>query len=263
MPSSSLSSVTKSRALPAKLAREISSSLRLQHEIEHAQYLAGRAGLIWNWESPAGKIRWQRRVELLRSSLNNKMKVLELGCGTGYFTRQLAATGASIIAMDISPQLLAIARGECPAANVEFLLGNAYALELPNSSFDAVVGSSILHHLEITPALAEIYRVLRPGGIVRFTEPNMLNPQIAIQKQVPFIKKALGDSPDETAFFRWPLRRLMQKSRFKAIEITPFDFLHPWLPAAWINIVQSIGELLEHTPIINEIAGSLFIKASK
>ena len=61
---------------------------------------------------------------------------------------------------------------------------------------------------EIEEALRDIYRVLKPGGTIYFTEPNMLNPQIAMQKNIPWIKRKLGDSPDETAFFRWPLRRL-------------------------------------------------------
>ena len=41
----------------------------------------------------------------------------------------------------------------------------------------------------------------------------MLNPQIAIQKNIPWVKRKLGDSPDETAFFRWPLRRLLEEER--------------------------------------------------
>jgi hypothetical protein len=41
---------------------------------------------------------------------------------------------------------------------------------------------------------------LKSGGTIYFTEPNMLNPQIAIQKNVSWVKRKLGDSPDETAF---------------------------------------------------------------
>ena len=67
---------------------------------------------------------------------------------------------------------------------------------------DSVVGSSVLHHLEVDAALKEIWRVLKPGGLVFFTEPNMMNPQIAVQENVPAIKERLGDSsPDETRSF--------------------------------------------------------------
>jgi ubiquinone/menaquinone biosynthesis C-methylase UbiE len=237
---------------------------RLQHEIEHGRYLlAHGAAELWNWESPAGRIRWERRVRMLTSHVCAGMKVLELGCGTGYLTRELAATGASITAIDISPDLLAAARRECAAANIHFELQNAYDLTFPGASFDSIVGSSVLHHLEIDAALAQVYRVLRPGGTIRFTEPNMLNPQIAIQKNVSFLKRKLGDSPDETAFSRWPLRRRLERAGFRRVRIQPFDFLHPRVPPRGIPIVQAIENLLEKIPLISEIAGSLYIRAVK
>jgi hypothetical protein len=57
---------------------------RIQNEIEHGKFLASHnAGEIWNWETPAGKIRWDRRVGMLTDSLKSGMKVLEIGCGIG------------------------------------------------------------------------------------------------------------------------------------------------------------------------------------
>lgn len=237
---------------------------RLENEIEHGKYLlANGAGEVWNWETPAGRIRWARRVSMLTAHLHGGEEVLELGCGTGYFTRALAGTGAQITAIDISSDLLAKARRECCSDNVFFDLQNAYALTYPDDRFDTVVGSSVLHHLEIEPALAEILRVLKPGGSVCFTEPNMMNPQIALQKNVPAIKRRLGDSPDETAFFRWSLKRRMARAGFREIQIQPFDFLHPRIAPRWIPRMQALGELLERTPLLGEIAGSLHIRALK
>jgi len=239
-------------------------SQRLHNEIEHGKYLlAHGAGEVWNWETPAGRIRWARRVKLLTGQLRQEQRVLELGCGTGYFTRELAVTGAQITAIDISPELLETARQECSFANARFEIQNAYAMTFSNETFDSVVGSSVLHHLEIDQALAEIYRVLRPGGTIRFTEPNMLNPQIAIQKNVPAVKRRLGDSPDETAFFRWSLQRRLNRAGFRQIEVTPFDFLHPKVPSGCIPAVQAIEKLLEKAPLLSELAGSLFIQAVK
>lgn len=237
---------------------------RLDHEIAHGRFLAKRgAGEVWNWESPAGKLRWARRVKMLSSHLRPEMTVLELGCGTGYFTSELVRSGAEIVAIDVSPDLLQIARAQHSAPNVRYELQNAYALSYPDASFDSVVGSSVLHHLEIQPALREIHRVLKPNGEIFFTEPNMLNPQIAVQKNVPWIKRKLGDSPDETAFFRWPLRRSLQKTGFREIRIEPFDFLHPALPPRLIGPGQRINRVLEKVPLISEFAGSLYIRASK
>ena len=200
---------------------------------------------------------------MLSSHLEPGMRVLELGCGTGYFTRELARLGADVIAVDVSPELLEIAKANCSMPNVRYEIQDASALSYSSAMFDSVVGSSVLHHLEIKEALQEIYRVLKAGGAIYFTEPNMLNPQIAIQKNVPWVKRKLGDSPDETAFFRWPLRGLLEKTGYRDVRVDPFDFLHPKTPVALIDRVNAFGRFLENVPVVSEFAGSLYIRAIK
>ncbi len=237
---------------------------RLDHEIEHGRYLLSTgAGEVWNWESPAGKIRWKRRVEMISSTLRDEDNVLELGCGTGYFTRELTKLNIRITAIDISPDLLEAARIAINSENVTFLIQNAYQMDFSDNLFNAVVGSSVLHHLEIEKAFSEIFRVLKPGGFIAFTEPNMMNPQIALQKNIPWLKRKLGDSPDETAFFRWKIKKQLQGIGFTNITVQPFDFLHPAVPSKLIKSVLAIGNVAENTPFLKEIAGSLFIKANK
>jgi 2-polyprenyl-3-methyl-5-hydroxy-6-metoxy-1,4-benzoquinol methylase len=238
--------------------------IRIQHEVDHGRFLvASGAGEIWNWESPAGKCRWQRRVTMLSSTLKSGFRVLELGCGTGYFTSELAKLDVQVTAIDISPELIAKARETVVAQNVSFEINNAYQMTFANECFDAVVGSSILHHLEIHPALTEVYRVLKPGGSICFTEPNMMNPQIALQKNIPRLKRRLGDSPDETAFFRWRLKRHLLSVGFREVNVIPFDFLHPAVPEKLIKPVSLLSQLFEKTPVFREIAGSLRITGVK
>jgi len=237
---------------------------RVAQEIRHGRFLAKHgAGEIWNWESPAGKLRWSRRVKMLSSHLKPGMTVLELGCGAGYFTQELAHSGADVVAIDLSPELLEMAKANCSAPNVHFQIENAYELSYGDAAFDSVVGSSVLHHLEIEKALRDIYRVSKPAGTIFLTEPNMLNPQIAVQKNIPWIKRKLGDSPDETAFFRWPLRRLLERTGYRDVRVEPFDFLHPKTPAPLIKGVDMLGCFLENLPVISEFAGSLYIRAVK
>lgn len=237
---------------------------RIKNEIAHGVYLAGNiAGQIWNWETPAGTIRWKRRVSMLTDLLEEGMKVLEIGCGTGYFTKELAKKCAELTAIDISPDLINIAKQKLTSSGVNFILDNAARLSFRDQTFDAVIGSSVLHHLDIEPALAEIYRVLSPGGLIAFTEPNMLNPQIALQKNIPPLKKAAGDSPDETAFVSWSLRKKLGKCGFKEIIITHFDFLHPGIPEPLIKPLLPLTYLAERIPLLKYLSGSLFIKARK
>src|SRR5437773_3497886 len=145
---------------------------KIRRELQHGRFLAQHgAGEIWNWESPACKLRWARRVRMLSSHLKLGMPVLELGCGTGTFARELARSGANVVAMDVSPELLEIANANCSAPNIQYQIQNAYALSYPEGAFDSIVGSSVLHHLEIEAAIRDMYRVLKPGGTIYFTEP--------------------------------------------------------------------------------------------
>lgn len=239
---------------------------RAEHEIAHGKKLtAGNPEEIWGWSTPAGKRRAERRGEMIRrdAALGPGTTALEIGCGSGIFTEILAHSGAKILAVDISEDLLQIARERSlPPEQVQFV-AKRFEDCILNGPFDAVVGSSVLHHLEIKPALEKIFELLKPGGWMCFTEPNMLNPQIMIQKNIPWIKERMNDSPDETAFFRWPLQSMLEKIGFTAVHITPFDWLHPYTPERMINSVAITGLWLEKVPILREIAGSLYIRAQR
>lgn len=242
------------------------ASVRAQHEIEHGQKLA-QAGAedVWGWSSPAGQLRARRRAQLIaaRAGLRPGARALEVGCGTGLFTEYFAASGAAILAVDISPELLVLARQRgLPADRVRFLEARFEDCGV-EGPFDAVIGSSILHHLEFTAAAARIFALLKPGGRMSFAEPNMLNPQIALQKNIPWLKARLGDSPDETAIIRWRFARLLRRAGFVDVRITPFDWLHPATPPAMIPAVSAVGRLLEHLPLACEFAGSVLIGAQR
>ena len=238
---------------------------RIQNEVQHGKKIANDAVNIWGWGSPAGKLRADRRASyfIQHGCLTGGKKVLEIGCGTGEFTKRIASSGADITAIDISPDLLELTRRSITNVNVSFQIQNVEKLDFEDGSFDAVIGSSILHHLNLNLALKEVYRVLRRGGRVVFTEPNMLNPQIWLERNIPFIRKSTNNSPDETAFVRWVLKKRLINTGFKNVSIRPFDFLHPFTPSMLIPLVSNIGNIVERIPLAREIAGSLLIYASK
>lgn len=242
------------------------ASTRSDHEIAHGKKLAqDDPERIWGWGTPAGKLRARRRAEFVATGANlgPGIKVLEIGCGTGLFTEMFAQTGAYIVAVDISAELLEKARTRgLPADRVQFLQKRFEDCDM-DGPFDAVIGSSVLHHLDIEAALAKIYELLKPGGVISFAEPNMLNPQIMIQKNVGWIKERMGDSPDETAFVRWQLRARLLKVGFESVTITPFDWLHPAAPTLLIGLVRSAGGWMERLPLLREFAGSLYIQGRR
>lgn len=242
-------------------------SIRVNHEIKHSKILSrSDPELIWNWDTPAGRLRAERRAELIikGSRLGSGVCALEIGCGTGMFTEMFAKTGAKLTAVDISLDLLKKARErKLPPDKVLFLEKRIEDYDT-DSSFDAVIGSSVLHHLDMETALKKIYTLLRPGGFMCFTEPNMLNPQVFIERKFRFLLPCLWYvSADETAIVRWKFRDLLKKTGFEKIEIMPFDWLHPATPLPLIRLICNIGKLFENTPILREFAGSLYIQCRR
>jgi ubiquinone/menaquinone biosynthesis C-methylase UbiE len=149
---------------------------RILNEKEHGKKIINISGKVWGWESPAGQERWQRRVIMLTSHIEGGMRVLEIGCGTGELTKMLQNKNSRIISIDVSFDLIRIAKTKVISDKITFLLQDACNLGFVANSFNTIIGSSVLHHLEVDRALKEFYRVLKSGGSIFLTEPNMLNP---------------------------------------------------------------------------------------
>jgi 2-polyprenyl-3-methyl-5-hydroxy-6-metoxy-1,4-benzoquinol methylase len=239
-------------------------NIRAENEVSHGRWLAEQdTEKIWGWSTPAGRLRARRRAQQIidGAGVQPHSRVLEIGCGTGIFTEMFAATGAEIVAVDISPELLAKARlRNLPFAQVTFLERPFEDCE-GVGPFDAVVGSSILHHLDIDRSIERIKALLKRGGRIGFAEPNMLNPQVYLERRFQHLPMFAYTSPDETAFVRWKLAAKFREAGFHDITIEPFDWLHPFTPKPLIGAVRSIGTLLEAIPGAREFSGSLAISA--
>ena len=237
---------------------------RFEREIRHGQYLAqADTEIKWGWGTPAGQQRMRRRATLIAEAagLDPQMHVLEVGCGTGLFTERFAATGCRLTAVDLSPDLLSRARERVKnLPNVSFEL-KPFEDCRGIGPFDAIIGSSVLHHLELRPALRNMRELLKPGGRLAFAEPNHLNPQIFCERK--FRRLFPNISPDETAFYRRGIARDLGNAGFADIQVVPFDWLHPATPAALIPLVFGLGRILERLPGIREFSGSLLMSARK
>ena len=120
--------------------------------------------------------RWSRYVTNTLSFLKNwarisqQATVLDIGCGTGEFERLVLAEhpGQQIVGIDISDQMLAIARHKCrDDLNVSFQTAPASELPFERNSFDVVISASAFHYFDDPEAaLAEMKRVLKPDGKV-------------------------------------------------------------------------------------------------
>jgi ubiquinone/menaquinone biosynthesis C-methylase UbiE len=91
--------------------------------------------------------------------------VIDLGCGTGLSTRYWAERAERVIGVDPSEDMLRQARAQTQAANVSYQTGFGHQTGLPGRQADILTCSQSLHWMEPEPTLAEIARLLRPGGV--------------------------------------------------------------------------------------------------
>ncbi|MDD5034081.1 MAG: methyltransferase domain-containing protein, partial [Methylococcaceae bacterium] len=137
--------------------------------------------LAKDWEQKYAQPRFQRRsahfLKLIQDLPIARQVWLDGGCGTGFLSRRLLARGCKIIGMDASKDMLHVAQGlssdDEKASSLFCRIGTIESLPLPDASFDGVVCSSVIEYLDNPNAcLAELSRVLKPGGILLISAPN-------------------------------------------------------------------------------------------
>lgn len=110
--------------------------------------------------------RWKYRL-VEYADIQPDHRVLDLACGTGDVTWMVAARAGHVVASDINPDMMALAEPKRPAGvdNVEFLVGDAGELPLPDDHFDRItIAYAGRGFPDFDAVLAECFRVLKPGG---------------------------------------------------------------------------------------------------
>ena len=102
---------------------------------------------------------------LLKQVPTRREEALDIGCGTGTFTRLLAERVDRVMAFDLSPGMVQIARIQSRLhTNIEYQVADATTLEYPVDRFDAIASIATLHHLPIETTLAKMKSALKTGG---------------------------------------------------------------------------------------------------
>jgi len=102
-------------------------------------------------------------------------KVLDLGCGTGYGTAELARHALFTTGVDVSADAIGVARRDFAARNLSFLRASCTQLPFPDAAFHLVAAFEVIEHLSAWPRmLDEARRVLKPGGQFIVSTPNRL-----------------------------------------------------------------------------------------
>jgi SAM-dependent methyltransferase len=168
--------------------------------------------------------------------------VLEYGCASGGHCMRLAPRVRSIVGIDISDVAVDQARNAAARsgmAKASFLVDNAEEMSFPDSCFDLVFGSGILHHLDLPNAVAEIGRVLRPGGRAIFWEPLGHNAAINLYRRM---------TPNSRTADEHPLLRsdisLLRRS-FRSCKVTHYGLATlasiPFRRSGFGNALRTVG----------------------
>jgi SAM-dependent methyltransferase len=207
------------------------------HVVEH--YLARRSGLV--------------RELLPRGA------VLDVGCGTGVLAARLAALGYQAAGVDLSVAMLGEAQRRGLA---DVFAALATALPFEDDSFDLAITVATLHHLEtperVAGTIAEMARVVHPGGFVVLWDHNPLNPYWPL-----LMSRVPQDSGAERLV---PLREVLadvaaaglQAVSARRVGFVP-DFLPAWLMPQW----RAVEAVVEGTPGLRLIAAHNVVVARK
>ena len=212
-----------------------------------------------SFQNPAGYERymsaWSRAAGaqfLDWLALPHGQRWLDVGCGSGAFTALLAkrAAPAELHGIDRSPAMLAYARERLPHS-VQLHEGDAAALPFPDASFDAAVMPLVIVFLdEPLRAVAEMCRVVRPGGVVAtyiwaLPDGFPYHTAFAILRDIGVLPDRAA-SDDSTELLQ--LQALWQAAGLQNVETAAFDVSHRYPDfAAWWRALQdsaSIGERL-------------------
>lgn len=240
-------------------------------EMEYFNKLAGRYDDNYHYHEPFTKYKIDKKAQELFNHIKPKvgghrLKMLEVGCGTGEYTKRIAKLfpSAKIVGLDISKNIISVAKRKCNNVNnISFVVESAYATSFPKESFDVVFGYYVLHHLSPRKLVKEIHRVLKPGGLAFFYEPNILNPAVYLIKSNKYLKQKAGDSPHESAIN--PLKIKSYFSKFNIINVSTSEFILPlnFLSLKLLVKLDKFTSLFKSLPIINMLGGSVQIFVQK
>lgn len=169
---------------------------------------------------------YKQKLKLTRAHLEPDMCLLEFGCGTGSTAILHAPFVHELLALDISANMLKIARQRADDAgitNITFQHGAVDDFEAPVAAFDAVMGMSILHLLHNkTAVLAKVFQVLKPGGVFISSTACMADDWLVMKYLLPLVSG---------------MRLIPYVNVFSAAELVDelvaagFQIEHQWQPA--------------------------------
>ena len=186
---------------------------------------------------------WKRRLVTLAEPVRGK-SALDLACGTGDIAFELSGRGATVVGLDITVRMVELAcskissSAQPPVPSPRFLAGDMMALPFPDRAFDVVTtGYGLRNVPELSAAVREIARVLRPGGVLLsldFNRPSNSLVRAVYLGYLTLVGSALGYAlhrdPDTYRYIPESLRRYPGADRVAAMMRDEGFATAEWVP---------------------------------
>lgn len=248
----------------------------------HSNYMANYDEHLQNVHTYSYLIRKKRIIDMID---NDQGKVLDIGCGPAVLTLELLNKGFEVWGMDLSEEVIEeackkIGKTEL-SSSAHFTVGNIESLDFADEYFDMVICAGVFSYLDdVTQAIKEIYRVLKPGGIAIITVPNRRDVYICIRSLLltflrPFIteQNTLFGRKITIRRFKYTryrpglLDKLVLKNKFEKIDFAHYHFILFPFDVIFPNLSLSLGEKMEERFFKSKIFGWLgkgyILKAKK
>jgi ubiquinone/menaquinone biosynthesis C-methylase UbiE len=193
-------------------------------------------------------------------------RVLEAGCGTGLILQRVAPEAAHAVGLDISPGMLAHAR----ARGLHVVQGSVTDLPFPDESFDVAYSFKVLAHVErIERAMAELARVVRPGGhvLAEFYNPWSLR---GLVKQLKPATKISHATTDEAVYTRYDTLSDVRRYLPPALQITDVRGIRVVTPFSQVHDLPLVGRafgwaetIARDAPLLRRLGGFMVVIAEK
>ena len=224
----------------------------------HFDQLADRYDELSHWNSAAIKHHVQRTMGAILDHVNltPDSRVLDFGCGTGFYTRLVAVHMKNTVGVDMSIEMLR--RGRIGRNSVNLIRALGQSLPFKDQSFDIAISISTFEHvLEVVPVLREIMRVVKAGGRVLTVVPNRKNNWVEIQRLF-----RIGD--DDQLSMEWrrtekEMQTYYRAAGLKDIRSNSFLFVPGLLPDILLHPARQIERILEFSSFARRYAGTIAI----
>jgi 2-polyprenyl-3-methyl-5-hydroxy-6-metoxy-1,4-benzoquinol methylase len=211
-------------------------------------------------------------------NLNGKT-VLDFGCGEGHLGVQIGLLGAQVVGIDISPELIDLARRRAEldgvGDRVDFLASDILENEPEAESFDFVVCTDALHHVDLPRVVGILHRCLKPGGALIVKEPVSFSQTFqTVREKLPIKIEA---SPGDRQLTEADLENI--RKPFAKSEIMYFNFLgrfsrflphanridrgHPFTKAAMVTLLGFDRFVITVLPFVRKYCGEVVIVGQK